>query len=90
MKKRYQEAKVKAVKQKQEISKMKVAKQIIAIEKVEVDNTKKRKLAFLLSGKEGTDKEGNKKEVDIRKVGGNKKEVVDRRVEVDKEFVDTG
>ena len=48
MKKRFLEAKVKAVKLKEDVSKVKPPKKRVAIEKVESDDRKKKKLAFLL------------------------------------------
>ena len=60
MKKRFLEAKVKAVKQKEDVLKVKAPKKRIAIEKVESDNRKKKKLAFLLPESEVLDREGNK------------------------------
>ena len=60
MKKRFLEAKVRAVKNKEDVLKVKAPKKRVAIEKVESDNRKKKKLAFLLPESEVLDQEGNK------------------------------
>jgi hypothetical protein len=59
MKKRFLEAKVKAVKLKEDVSKVKAPKKRVAIEKVESDDRKK-KLAFLLPESEVLNRRGQK------------------------------
>ena len=72
MKKRFLEAKVKAVKLKEDVSKVKAPKKRVAIEKVESDDRKKKKLAFLLPESEVLNREGNNLTEGGRKKGTDK------------------
>ena len=50
MKRRYQDARVRALKEKQDVTKVKVPnKKVVPVEKVEKDKTKETKLAFLFA-----------------------------------------
>ena len=81
MKKRFLEARVKALKEKKDVAKVKVPKKRVAIEKTEADNRKKKKLAFLLPGQVQDHKPHRTEEA--KKVEGKEKALVTDRVMVD-------